>query len=280
MIDFSKALDQIQAMIEGFITVLPNMGIAIIIFAAFYMGAGLAKQWAATLSRKYGHNDNLAIVLGRLAYWVVIFMGGLVSVVIIFPNISPLQFFEFLGLGSVALGFAFRDILQNFLAGILLLITEPFQIGDQIIIEDFEGTVEMIETRATTLRTYDGRRVVIPNTQMFTTPVVVNTAFEKRRIEYDIGIGYGESIAEAKQVILDALMADDAILKVPPPQVIVVELGEFSIHLRVRWWIEPALRAEAVDTRDEVLDVIQAALSAHDIAMPYPTQEVLVQGKD
>jgi small conductance mechanosensitive channel len=91
-----------------------------------------------------------------------------------------------LGLSSVAIGFAFRDILQNFLAGILLLLSEPFRIGDQIKSGDFAGTVSNIETRATSIVTYDGRRIVVPNSTLFVNPVIVNTANEKRRLEYDV----------------------------------------------------------------------------------------------
>ena len=91
--------------------------------------------------------------------------------------------------------------MQNFLAGILILLTEPFEINDQIVFKSFEGTVENIETRATTIRTYDGRRIVIPNAELFTNSVTVNTAFDKRRIEYDFGIGYGDDIDHAKQLI-------------------------------------------------------------------------------
>jgi small conductance mechanosensitive channel len=110
---------------------------------------------------------------------------------------------QLLGISGVAIGFAFRDILQNFLAGILILLTEPFQIDDQIVFKGFEGTVENIETRATTIRTYDGRRIVIPNSELFTNSVTVNTAFDNRRLEYDVGIGYGDDIrANASKLLL------------------------------------------------------------------------------
>jgi small conductance mechanosensitive channel len=95
--------------------------------------------------------------------------------------------------------------LQNFLAGILLLLTEPFRIGDQIIVTGFEGTVEDIQTRATMIRTYDGRRVVIPNAQLFTQSVIVNTAFALRRLEYDLDIDPSNNGERAKELILEAI---------------------------------------------------------------------------
>jgi small conductance mechanosensitive channel len=276
VIDFSHAIDQIENMIDGFVTSLPNLALAILVFVVFYFLARPVKLSISRIVVRTGRQANLGIVLGRLAQWTIWLLGLLLGVVIVFPDISPAQLFELLGLGSVALGFAFRDILQNFFAGLLLLTTEPFKIGDQIIVDNFEGTVENIETRATTMRTYDGRRVVIPNTQMFTSPVTVNTAFERRRVEYDVGIGYGENIGEAKKVILEVVGRVEGVLQDPPPQVIVVGLGDFTVILRVRWWIKPSLRTEMIDSRDHVLGIIKQELEQRGIDMPFPTQQVLL----
>lgn len=102
-----------------------------------------------------------------------------------------------------------------------ILLTEPFQIDDQIVFKGFEGTVENIQTRATTIRTYDGRRIVIPNSELFTNSVTVNTAFESRRPEYDVGIGYGDDIDWTKQLMLEALHSVDVVLQDPAPDVLV-----------------------------------------------------------
>lgn len=182
---------------------------------------------------------------------------------------------QVLGISSVAIGFAFRDILQNFLAGLLLLITQPFRIGDQIVASGFEGTVEDIQTRATFIRTYDGRRVVVPNADLFTDTVVVNTAFAQRRLEYDVGIGYGDAIENARQVILDAIASVDGVLAEPPPDVLVMAFASASVNLRARWWIAPPKQADALDARDQVLTAIRAALSTHGIDMPFPTHQIL-----
>lgn len=132
-------------------------------------------------------------------------VGLFVALSIVIPTFRAGDLVQLLGISGVAIGFAFRDILQNFLAGILILLTEPFQIDDQIVFKNFEGTVENIETRATTIRTYDGRQIVIPNSELFTNSVTVNTAFENSRLEYDVGIGYGDDIDQAKQLMLEAM---------------------------------------------------------------------------
>lgn len=274
-IDFSRAIDQLEAMLNSVIASLPNLFIALLMLIVFVL---LGRAARAVVIRVPGLNRrqrNLSLVLGRLAQWGVLLVGFLVAAVIVFPNFSPADVIGLLGVGSVAVGFAFRDIFQNFLAGIILLITEPFQIGDQIVVSGFEGTVEEIETRATTIRTYDNRRVVIPNSELFTDSVIVNTAFERRRMEYDVGIGFGDDINRAKQLILQALDGLDEILKDPPPEVLMMEIGEFSIILRVRWWITPPRRIDALGTRDRVLQAVKETLLANGVDLPFPTRQIL-----
>ena len=168
---------------------------------------------------------NLGVVLGRFAHGAIILLGLLIALVIAIPGFTPGQLINVLGLSSVAIGFAFRDILQNFFAGILLLLTEPFRIGDQIIVNGFEGTVEEIQTRATYLQTYGGRRVVIPNSNLFTNSVTVNTANEKRRLQYDVGIGYGgDDVDRACALIIEAAREMENTLDDPAPEALVVDL--------------------------------------------------------
>ncbi|MEL6902271.1 MAG: mechanosensitive ion channel family protein, partial [Cyanobacteria bacterium J06606_4] len=218
---------------------------------------------------------NVGLVFGRLAQGVLVILGFLIAATIVFPSFQPADAFATLGIGGVAIGFAFKDILQNFLAGILILLTEPFQLDDQIIFGDYEGTVEHIETRATTIRTYDGRRVVIPNAELFTNAVMVNTAYDRRRLQYDIGIGYGDNIAQAKEIILETLRSHDEVLKNPEPEALVVELAGSTINIRARWWIEPPRRADVVASKDWVLENVCNKLVEAGIDLPFPTQQIL-----
>jgi len=206
---------------------------------------------------------------------VAIILGALVALVIAIPGFTPSRLVEFLGITSIAVGFAFKDILQNFLAGILILLTQPFRIGDQIIVGKFEGTVEYIQTRATFIRTYDGRRVVIPNANLFTESVLVNTAYEVRRLEYDVGIGYGDDLEEARSLMLEAVRETEGVLADPAPDVLVMELAESTVNLRVRWWINPPLKRDALETRDRVLTAIKQRLTEHGIDLPFPTRQIL-----
>ena len=274
-IEISRALGTLQGMANDFVAVLPTLGIALIVFVLFYYaGKGLKSLVSRFTARRQRHR-NLGLVLGRLSQWLTVFVGLLVALIIVFPSFKVGDVVQLLGIGGVAIGFAFRDILQNFLAGLLLLITEPFRLNDQIVVGNFEGTVEEIQTRATLIQTYDGRRIVIPNATLFTGAVMVNTAFEKRRLEYDVGIGIGDDIAQAKTLMLEAIRSVDGVLQAPAPEVLVVKLADFSVQLRARWWITPPRRADALDMQDQVLAAMKTTLIAHGIDLPFPTQQIL-----
>ncbi|WP_066374848.1 MULTISPECIES: mechanosensitive ion channel family protein [unclassified Anabaena] len=274
--EISALLDQVQNMINGFIALLPNIFLALIVFAVFVFVGRQLKRIVKRLTRHRRYARNLGMVLGRLAQGTTVLVGLFVSLSIVIPTLRAGDLVQLLGISGVAIGFAFRDILQNFLAGILILLTEPFQIDDQIVFKGFEGTVENIETRATTIRTYDGRRIVIPNSELFTNSVTVNTAFENRRLEYDVGVGYGDDLDQTKQLMLEAIHSLDVVLKEPAPDVLVMELAESTVNIRVRWWIKPPFRADALDSRDRVISAIKQKLYVeHGIDLPYPTRQIL-----
>ena len=264
-----------RAMLNDFIIQLPNLVLALIVFVIFFLIARAIKRVVKNLTRDRREARNLGMVLGRLAQGATILIGLFVALSIVIPSLRAGDLVQLLGVSSVAIGFAFRDILQNFLAGILILLTEPFQIDDQIVFKDFEGTVENIQTRATTIRTYDGRRIVIPNSELFTNSVIVNTAFGHRRLEYDIGIGYGDDIDEARRLILEAMHQTNGVLEDPAPDAIVVALAGSSVNIRARWWVAPPRRADVLIMQDRVLTNIKNTLTAHGIDLPFPTQQIL-----
>lgn len=274
-VQISAAWDKVQNMINGLVALLPNLLLAVIVFVIFFFVAEKLRQFVTRLTHQRRHARNLGLILGRLAQWTTILVGLFISLSIVIPTLKASDLVQLLGISGVAIGFAFRDILQNFLAGILILLTEPFQIGDQIVFKDFEGTVEHIQTRATMIKTYDGRRIVIPNSELFINSVTVNTAFDQRRLQYDIGIGYGDDIDEAKRLILEALYETEGVLRNPAPDALVVDLAGSTVNIRARWWIQPPRRADELNLQDKVLTAIKKKLTVNGIDLPFPTQQIL-----
>ncbi len=274
--DPAPAIARAQEIVNGLWVALPSALVGLIFFALFYLlSAGAKVAVARATERRWQTHRGAALAVGRLVQGVLILIGLLVALSVAIPTFRPGDVVQVLGIGSVAIGFAFRDILQNFLAGILLLVTQPFRIGDQIVGGGHEGTVEDIQTRATLIRTYDGRRVVIPNAVLFTGTVVINTAFDRRRLEYDVVVGYGDDVNRAKAVLLTTLREIPGVLSEPAPDVLLLDFAAAGVSLRVRWWIAPPRRDDALDGRDQVLTAIRFALAREGIDLPFPTQQVL-----
>ena len=172
-IDFSNAWKSGAGIVNKAISLLPNLLIALVIFVAFLILASTAKSMVRHLSLRHQHRKNLTLLLGQLVQMLVLILGFLVAFSVVAPSFRAANLIQMLGIGSVAIGFAFQNILQNFLAGILLLLQEPFTVGDWISVTGIEGKVEDIQTRATVIATLEGKHVVIPNAVLFTNPVAV-----------------------------------------------------------------------------------------------------------
>ena len=270
-----KSWQTVQGMVEKFFVLLPQLVLGVVVFLAFVLLAFAVRWLVERFSRRYQYARNLGLVLGRLAQAVVQVFGLLVAATVVAPSFHTADLIKVLGIGGIAIGFAFRDILQNFLAGIILLLHEPFRLGDQIKIEEFEGTVEAIESRATVIKTYDSRRVVIPNAEVFTKSLTVITAYESRRAEHVVGIGYADDIETAKRVILDALMKTEGVLHNPAPDALALELADFSVQIVVRYWVTPPEHQKILQVRDRVITAIKQSLNEAGIDMPYPTRQIL-----
>ena len=258
---------------QSLILLLPNIVAGLVVLAIFWFGGWFAERAVRRVFHPRQQID-LGDLLGGFARWGTVGLGLLVAATIIFPSVKPGDALATLGIGSVAIGFAFKDILQNWFAGLLILLRQPFRRGDQILVGGFEGTVEHVQARATSIKTYDGRRVVIPNSDLYTQAVVVNTAFATVRSSYDVGIGYGDDIEAARSVILDALDGLEGIKAEPAPEVIPWDLAGSSVNLRVRWWSDSS-RIAVVLARGRVIAAIRDGLTAAHIDMPYPTQVML-----
>ncbi|MBM1170547.1 mechanosensitive ion channel family protein [Microvirga arabica] len=272
--DTRITLERIEGYIEGFWWILPNLGIALVVSGVFLVAAGIARRAVLRVFKRRSRPD-LATMLAGAARWAVIGLGFLVVATIIFPSISPANLLSTLGIGSIAIGFAFKDILQNWLAGLLILLRQPFRQGDQIVVGKHEGTVEHIEARATLIKTYDGRRVIIPNSAVYTDAVTVNTAFPLRRSQYDVGIGYSDDIDHACDVILAAIRNVEGVAEDPAPEAFAWEIASSSINIRVRWWTH-SKRSEVVRTQGRVVRAMKKALTEAEIDLPFSTSVVLL----
>jgi small-conductance mechanosensitive channel len=155
---------------------LPGILTAILVFGLFFTAGRLTLRFCRRIALVRGRSTNLGTVIGRLAQGTLVMLGLLVGASIVLPSFHARDLIQILGIGGIAVGFAFRDVFQNFLSGILLLLAEPFRIGDEIEFAGQRGEVEDVQIRATLIRAADGRLVVVPNTKLFVESVIVRPA--------------------------------------------------------------------------------------------------------
>lgn len=170
----SDAWNSGEKIIESAIRLLPNIILGIVVFILFVFLGSFTKWLVRRTAERHNASIGLAVLLGRLGQLCMVILGLLIAFAITAPSFKAGDIIKMLGIGTVAIGFAFQNILQNFLAGILLLISQPFHLGDTISVTGLEGTVEDIEARATIITTKEGRKVVIPNATVFMNPVAVD----------------------------------------------------------------------------------------------------------
>jgi len=268
--EYQTIMTSANHLLQQMISRIPYLIVASLVFVIFWVLSIFFKKAVTRILGSRKHHQNLVTVFRRVGSALILFLGFMVAMIIAVPSFTPGKLIGALGIGSVAIGFAFKDIFQNLLSGILLLLSEPFRIGDQIISGNFEGTVEDIQIRATTIRTYDGRKVVIPNSQLYTSTMTVNTAYSQRRLEFDVGIGYENNIIDAQRVILSVLKAAPTVSKLAEPSVIATALADSSVVLRVRWFIDDGTQTNRVASINEVIILVKEALEKANISIPFP----------
>jgi small-conductance mechanosensitive channel len=173
------------------------------------------------------------------------------------------------------LGFALQDVAKNFIAGLLILLQRPFEIGDVVNVSGFTGTVLDISLRTTDIRTADGLFVTIPNGDVFVSSITNYTRAPKRRIEIQAGVSYDAQPEKVKQIALEAVQEVTGLLDPPAPQVVYSNLGDSAVEISVYYWVD-MLKVDFMEARDEGVRAIKAAFEQQGIDMPYPTMAVLL----
>lgn len=260
---------RLREMAAELIRLLPQLSIALVVLVVTFILAKFARRIAERLLARTelrGTLINLVETLIGVLIWV---LGLLITMSIVFPGVTPANILAVLGLGSVAVGFAFKDIFENFLAGVLIMLRKQMRIGDVIACEDVEGRVEMISLRDTHLRHLSGELVVVPNAYLFKNPVTVMTQRPKRRHTVEVGVGYGVDLDDARDRIGEAVKGCASVDADHPVEVFAKAFDDSAITFLVRWWAG-SKPAEAHASRDEVVRAIKRTLDAAGIEIPYP----------
>lgn len=245
---------------------LPRLGIALVILVIGWVISRVVRRLLhRTLSSS--HTPSFANVISKIGGWIVLFVFILAATASAFPSVKPVDLLAGLGFFSVAIGFAFQDILENTLSGVLLLFRQPFQTGDQIHVQDQQGTVEAITIRETRITTFDGQLVVIPNRDVYKSAIRVQTHNDERRLSFVAGIAYENDAEEACSVVTEALATVEGVATDPGPEALVNELGVSTVNIEARFW-SGSRQHEARLVLDRAIKAVKKALDEAGIEMP------------
>ena len=258
-------------LLEGLIANLPEIVLAILVLLITGFIARLLFNGSRKLFGRLRLKPNLRDLFSQLVYIAAWFVGLIVAAGIVFPSFGFAQIVATAGLASIAVGFAFQDIFANFFAGILILWRFPFRQGDFIEIEGTQvaGKVEDVWIRMTLVRQVDGSLQCVPNSTVYKNPVRVLTSRSIRRQTVICGIAYGESIADGRRVMQQAVEACRTVEKNQPVQIFAQAFGASSIDFEVTWWCG-ATPLEQRKSRDEVVEAVKRGLDEAGIEIPYP----------
>lgn len=255
-----------QSIVDTMLDAIPRLGVAAVIIV---VGWVIARVVRAALRRVFcrSQTPSFAQVMSKVIGYLVVLLFVLAAIAVTFPSVKPVDLLAGLGFFSVAVGFAFQDILENTLSGILLLFRQPFESGDEIEVGDHFGRVERITIRETRLVTPAGELIVIPNRDVYKSALTVQTHFPVRRIDFTVGIAYENDPVEACALIEEALKNVDGVESDPTPEALVVRLGVSTVDIDARFWCRSRQHGSRV-ALSAAIAAVQRALDDRDIEMP------------
>ncbi|MGD8758843.1 MAG: mechanosensitive ion channel [Anaerolineales bacterium] len=265
--------EELAGLWDSFLAFLPRLAAGVLIFLV----ALILSSWAARVVRRAmerrKRDQELIILLCMLTRWGILALG----IVVALEQVTGGKLgglIAGLGVAGFTLGFALQDVAKNFVAGILLLLQQPFEIGDSIEVAGYGGKVENITLRTTELLTWDGLHVLIPNGDVFVSPIVNYSRADKRRVELRIGVAPETDLEHAARVALQAVSQISGVLEDPKPQVIFDTFAESAIEFTLYYWVD--LKAtEFPEAKDAGIKAVKLAYEREKIEMPYPTVTVL-----
>lgn len=267
-------MSPLEAILQSIFLFIPKLVMAIVIFLLTLYVARLGFRLIGAALKRRRIDPELNLLLSRIAQIAIIIIGTIWALATVDFDVTG--FVAGLGIIGFTVGFALKDIAENFVAGVLLLLQQPFDIGDAIEAGGYSGTVTSIEIRSTTIRTFDGLLVIVPNAQVYGNPITNYSKVHQRRINLDVGVGYETDLQKANDIMLEVANNLPGIKEDPAPFVVFKEFGDSSINATLYFWIDTS-EAGYFGSLDAVVKGIKTAFEQEGINIPYPIRTLYMQ---
>jgi small conductance mechanosensitive channel len=278
---FGEALAKVTGWVEGFVESLPNVIAAVLILFAFWGIARVVRKVVARVARRVADQPEINRLVATAAHLGVLALGLVLALGVLDLDKTVTSLLAGAGIIGLALGFAFQDIAENFIAGIILNLRNQFTEGDIVESGDYMGVIERVQLRATVMRTFPGQRVLIPNAQVFKNAIINYTASGARRVDIAVGVSYGEDLEEARRVAIEAVEGIEARDKNRDVELFYQEFGDSAINFLIVFWI-PFHKSQAayLTARSEAIIRIKKAFDGAGITIPFPIRTLDFAGGD
>ncbi|MAF29425.1 MAG: mechanosensitive ion channel protein MscS [Croceicoccus sp.] len=260
---------EVMGMAEGLVASLPSLAIGLVIILVTWLVAKIVVRITGRIAAKANLRESLRNLIATVTHVAVWIIGLMIAATVVLPGLEPAGLIAGLGIGTVAIGFAFQDIFENFLAGVLIMLRENMQIGDLIEVEGVLGKVEKITLRETHIRQLTNELTIMPNSMLFKNPVQILTDAHIRRDELMVGVSYDTDLDRAMKVIEGAMVGIEAIDTEKPVSVFAWSYGASSVDFLVQWWSDARPR-DRRETKSDVVRAIKRALDDAGIEIPFP----------
>lgn len=267
-------LNDLSSFWSAFLEQLPQIGIGLVLFITFYLLAGPLSRLLIKPLVYAQRSDLIKVVVRRIISLVIILFGFYLFLRLAGLSTFAVAILSGTGVAGLIIGFAFKDIAENFMSSLLLSIQKPFRLGDVIEVNGFLGVAKQVTARATTLIDFDGNHIQIPNSVVYKNTIRNLTANPNSRGKFVIGIGYDADVNQAQKIGLEVMTNIKSILTDPEPQVLVDQLGSSTLNLKVYFWINThnysLSKVASVAMKSIVLAFEEAGIS-----MPDDAREVI-----
>ena len=263
-------------LLEKLVASLPNLLTAILIFVVSLYAAKLLSNLLKGVLKKREADREVTMLLATITRWSIV-VAGIITALQRFFDVTA--FLAGLGILGFTIGFALQNIMQNFVSGVILLIEQPFDVGDAVELNSYGGTVLRINLRTTEMRTFDGLIVILPNADVLSNTITNYTRAARRRIELPVGVSYGSDPAATRQIVLEAIKNIPGFLGDPEPMVVFHTFGGSSVDMSAYFWIDTS-KTNPFAAKDAALELIKAALEKNGIEIPFPITTVYMQSEN
>ena len=246
----------LDSFVAGFIERIPDLITALLIFiVSLYLARILSNLLRRVLNKRKAP-AGVTHLLAQLVLWSIIIAGTITSLERFFQVTA---FLAGLGIIGFTVGFAMQDVMKNFASGIILLLQQPFHVGETIGVRGFDGTITAIDLRATEMRATDGRIVILPNAEVLANPIINYSRGTTRRVDLTLSLPHTSDPNTVRRIVLDAIQSVPGFINTPQPVIVLENLTDSAMELNTNFWVDVS-KNDPAHAKDVVLINIKSAL--------------------